>query len=154
MIRIFVGGAVLLLAAGAQAQLYSCKGDDGRIRFVSARAQCAGDIINNYSPAKTKKTKAAKAAKSGKKRGPGKFAKISPQKQRTLDKARGDVLLYELESEKKIKTLLDKLIGKTPPEETRRLAVLHKRRKEHALNITAIRQELARLGGYASYSGN
>ena len=138
------------MAAGANA-LYSCT-ENGRTRYVSAPEQCAGGAESRSTQKKKPpKTGAKKAAKS---RTPGKFSRISPQKQRTLDKMRGDILLYELKSEVKVKNLMETLIGQTPPANARRLEVLQQRRREHALNITAIRQELARLGIYADYSGN
>ena len=150
---IIFGGTVLLLATGAQAQLYSCV-ENGRTRYVSAPEQCGGKA-RNLSPQKKK----AKPKKSGKSSGassraPGKFPKISAQKQKTMDKVRSKVLLYELESEEKNKAVVEGMLDKTPPEEIQRLDILQKKRKEHALNITAIQQELARLGIYASHSGN
>ncbi len=153
MRRFIFGGAVLLLAvAGAEAQLFACKGENGQTRYASSAEDCgegAPDI--SYSNPKKKKKTVKRAAAA---RAPGKLPNVSPRKQRELDRARGDILLYELKSEREVKSAVEKIIGKTPSENLRRRAMLQKRREEHARNITSIRQELARLGIDAADSGN
>lgn len=145
LILSFVGGA--LSGGAAQAQLYQCKGEDGRVRFVSSAEQCSSAYKELPSYGKKKpETKSPAAAKpsSSASSAPRKFGKVPSRRQKELDKKRGDILLYELRSERAIEARLGELLVEAESE-TRRIA-LQKRLDEHRRNIAAIQRELARLG--------
>lgn len=149
IIFICIGGLfALAMAGGARAQMFTCTGEDGRKRFVSAAEQCTSAYkevpsSSRKKPAK-KPTKKPSAGASNTVVAPGRLPKVSSQQQTTLDKKRGEILLYELLSEEKIHGKLGTLIA-AAESDTRRQFLL-KRRGEHERNITAIRRELARLG--------
>lgn len=149
VIGVCIGGILALAAAdAARAQLFACKGEDGRSRYVSSAEQC--DSAYKKLPSSYREKKPAKPAKkspantSGSAAAPGRLPNVSPRKQTALDKKRGEILLYELRSEENIYGALETLIA-AADNDSRRQRLL-KRRGEHARNIAAIRRELARLG--------
>ena len=150
--RNIAGGVVALAlsvaaADDARAQLFSCKGEDGRIRYVSSAKQCASEYVklpSSYAPKTPEKKSSGNAAKPASAPGRLPNKKVSPRAQSRLDRKRGEILLYELRSEQRIHGALETLIADAD-DETKR-ARLEKRRGEHARNIAEIRRELARLG--------
>ena len=140
---------ILALAAAddARAQLFSCKGEDGRTRYVSSETQCNSGSVklpSSYAPPPAKKKSSGGDKTANSPPPPGRLPKISQQKQSRLDQKRGEILLYELRSEQKIRLALENLIADAEDESRR--ARLLKRRDEHARNIASIRRELSRLG--------
>ena len=142
-----IGGAFALAAAGgARAQVLTCQNDAGETRFISS-SRCPAGFEKTGSVGAVKKPKPAKkssAAKPTSAASPGRLPPVSPRTQSELDKKRGAILEYELQSEEKIHGALDALIADIGEGERRTL--LLKRRGEHARNIAAIRRELERLG--------
>ncbi len=148
-IIICIGGMLALAAAdGARAQLFVCKGEDGRSRYVSSADQCGSAYkklpsfdgkTGGKKPAKKSSASAPNSAAA-----PGRLPKVSSRTQSALDKKRGEILLYELRSETNIRDKFSALIADATDDSRRQL--LLKRRGEHARNIAAIRRELARLG--------
>ena len=149
VVRSIVIGIGLFFMAFSQAQVYACKNKQGKTTgWVTSAEECAGDYkISIQAPKPKPKPSAKPAAKSS----AGKY-KVSPKKQRSIDKARANILFYELDSEKRmIIAIEDALSGDEKPEI---VTALKKQKDEHKQNIIAIQQELARLGVDASYSRN
>lgn len=157
-------GCVLVLAASAQAQLYKCTNATGKVSgYVSSPAECAGSgyqKVPTYEPS-AKDESSAKTPAAAPSAPPPKTpqqAGAAPQKRaqyRTaLDKKRGTILLYELNSEHKMLAAMNQAIAETTPDNNSYLSVLQLQRREHTLNIIALQRELKKLGIDAGNSGN
>ncbi len=132
-------GASLTISPHAIAQLYSCKGDDGKTRYVSDPESCVNSRTVLQGQKKAKKSSKSKASSSNK--SPGRLPRVSTKKQSALDKKRVQVLMYEYKSELNAYRQLDNAIAETAPNEERLVDILEKERDEHRRNIIAIRQD-------------
>ncbi len=132
-------GASLIISPHASAQLYSCKGEDGQNRYVSAPESCGTNQAVLQGRKKAKKSSKSKASSSNK--SPGRLPRISTKKQSTLDKKRAKVLMYEYKSEVNAYRRLDDAITETAPNKERLVDILEKERDEHRRNIITIRQD-------------
>ena len=172
--RWLVGGWLLLplwLTVGAAGdQLFACVDSGGRTIYTTNPA-LGKECVARRSYEK-KKAVAPKGEKTGKEtrartvrsepkvavpragRGGGLELEVSPAVQKRRDDKRVRVLVHELETELYRKRYYSQQIAKGDGEDSRRLRVLKGQQAIHSRNITAIEQELARLGVYARYSGD
>ena len=169
--RWLVGGWLLLplwLTVGAAGdQLFACVDSGGRTIYTTNPA-LGKECVAQRSYEKKKEAVAPKGEKTktgtGRTepkvavpravRGGGLELEVSPAVQKRRDDKRVRVLVHELETELYRKRYYSQQIAKGDGEDSRRLRVLKGQQAIHSRNITAIEQELARLGVYARYSGD
>ncbi len=108
-------GASLTISPHAIAELYSCKGEDGKTRYVSDPESCGNSQAVLQGQKKAKKSSKSKASSSNK--SPGRLPRVSTKKQSALDKKRAQVLMYEYKSEVNAYRRLAEAITETAPNE-------------------------------------
>lgn len=161
-IRSLLLGLALTLPAAAQATVYKCVDDSGRVTYTNDRSLTRGcqplssDLPVSSVPAARPAAKPAQPSST-----PGSFPRVSPESQRARDNARKDILNTELQSEEaaleEARTRLQTEEETFPPQERNvggtinaakrndRLQPFKDQIELHERNIESIKRELSRL---------